>query len=279
MQTLFLPEYDARICYHDLPGREPVCVYLHGLGWSSSAAFPRVVREPRLAPYRSLLIDLVGFGFSDRPPGFPHTLESHAEVVARLLDYLGLRGCHVVGHSMGGSVGIALATARPDLVGSLLVAEGNLEPVDATFSRTILDLSPGEEAYVATGHLEIVARVAGWAAGDQAPGWLGWFAGTLRASDPWAVYRSAAALVGCRLREAFAALPMPRVFVFGSESLPDRLEAVLAADGVPMAAVPGAGHLMMTENPEAFAAIVAGIVSSEGVPAGYRHARSPDALA
>lgn len=113
MDSLYFPELDAHLCYHDLPGQEPVCVYLHGLGSASSADFPAIARDPRLSPYRSLLIDLLGFGFSDHPTAFPHTLEAHAEIVARLLDHLELRQCHVVGHSMGGSVAIALAANWP----------------------------------------------------------------------------------------------------------------------------------------------------------------------
>src|SRR5215213_6738202 len=141
-----LPDLAADLCYHDLAGGEPAWVYLHGMGSASSADFPAVVRQPLLAPYRALLIDLLGYGFSDRPGGFSYTLEAQAATVAQLLDALGVRGCHLIGHSFGGSVAIALAAARPDLVGSLVVAEPNLEPEDATLSRMIVAQS--EEAYV-----------------------------------------------------------------------------------------------------------------------------------
>jgi pimeloyl-ACP methyl ester carboxylesterase len=156
MDSLYLPELDAHLCYHDLPGQEPVCIYLHGLGSASSADFPAIVRDPRLSPYRALLIDLLGFGFSDHP-AFPHTLEAHAEIVARLLDHLELRQCHVIGHSMGGSVAIALAGARPDLVSGLVVAECNLDPEDATFSQMIVDQAGSEETYVASGQAALIA--------------------------------------------------------------------------------------------------------------------------
>ena len=65
MRAHFLPEIGASLCYHDLPGRGPVCVYLHGLGSASSADFPEVAHHPRLAPYRALLVDFLGFGFSE----------------------------------------------------------------------------------------------------------------------------------------------------------------------------------------------------------------------
>jgi pimeloyl-ACP methyl ester carboxylesterase len=267
MDSLYFPELDAHLCYHDLPGAEPAAVYLHGLGSASSADFPRLARDPRLASSRAVLIDLLGFGFSGQPTAFPHTLEAHAATVACVLDHLGLRQCQVVGHSMGGSVAIALAAARPDLVAGLVVAECNFDPEDATFSQMIVDQSPSEAAYVASGHAAVIAQAEAWAAADPAEGS---FPGTLRAADPRAVYRCAVALVGCHLREAFFGLAMPRTYVFGSHSLPHPHAPLLAARGVPVAVVPEAGHGMVSENPEAFAAIVASARSGDEIPVPYR---------
>ena len=267
MDNLYFSELYAHLCYHDLPGAEPVCVYLHGLGSASSADFPRITRDPQLATYRALLIDLLGFGFSDHPASFPHTLEAHADTVARLLDHLALRQCHVVGHSMGGSVAIALAARRPDLVSGLVVAECNFDPHDATFSQMIVDLSPSEEDYVASGHADVIAQVEGWAAAD--PG-VGGFAGTLRAADPRAIYRCSVALVGCHLRETFFDLGMPRTYVFGEQTLPHHHQPLLEAGGVPVAVVPESGHGMVVENPDAFAAIVAATLSGGEIPLPYR---------
>jgi pimeloyl-ACP methyl ester carboxylesterase len=267
METLDLPEFEARLCYHDLSGAEPACVYLHGLGSASSADFPRIARDPRLAAYRALLIDLLGFGFSSQPATFPHTLEAHAETVARLLDHLGLNGCHVIGHSMGGSVAIALAAARPDLVSGLVVAECNFDPEDATFSQTIVDQAASEDDYVAAGHARITAQAEEWAAADPA---IGSYLGTLRAADPRAVYLCSVALVGCHLRETFFGLDMPRAYIFGAQTLPHHHVPLLAAGGVPIAVVPEAGHGMVGENPEAFAAIVASTIAREEIPPPYR---------
>jgi pimeloyl-ACP methyl ester carboxylesterase len=267
MHSLYFPELDAHLCYHDLPGEESACVYLHGLGSASSADFPRIARDPQLAPRRAVLIDLLGFGFSDHPGAFPHTLEAHAETVARVLDHLTVRHCHVVGHSMGGSVAIALAAMRPDLVSGLVVAECNFDPEDATFSQMIVDQSPSEEAYVASGHADVIAQAEGWASSEPE---FGSFPRTLRAADPRAIYRCSVALVGCDLRETFFALPMPRTYVFGAQTLPHRHQPLLAAGGVPVAVVPEAGHGMVGENPEAFAAIVSSTLLGDPVPLPYR---------
>ena len=272
MQNLYLPELDAHLCYHDFPGEEPACVYLHGLGSAASADFPRIASDSRLAHYRAVLIDLLGFGFSDRPSAFPHTLEAHAATVARVLDHLALRRCHVIGHSMGGSIAIALASARPDLVSGLVVAECNFDPEDATYSQMIVDQAPSEEDYVTSGHADLIAQAEGWAAAAPA---FGSFPGTLRAADPRAIYRGAVALVGCHLRETFFGLGLPRTYVFGAQTLPHHHEPLLAAAGVPMAVVPEAGHGMVGENPEAFAAIVASTLSGDPIPLRYRPPDAP----
>ena len=138
MESIFLPKWQAFLRYHDLPGRSPTRVYLHGLAISSSSAsFTKVVMKPDLTDHRSLLIDFLGFGFSDKPKEFSYTHEDQARAIAGLLDYLDLRDCEFVGHSMGGSVAITLAALRPELVSRLVVAEGNLDPGGGQTSKRV----------------------------------------------------------------------------------------------------------------------------------------------
>ena len=267
MHSFYLPEFAARLRYHDLPGARTPCVYLHGLGSASSADFPRIAIDPQLAGDRAVLIDLMGFGFSDHVEAFPHTLPAHAETVASLLDHLGLQQCHVIGHSMGGSIAIALAAARPDLVSGLVVAECNFDPEDATFSQSIVDLAPTEEAYVAWGHGKILRDAEDLASTDPI---AGSFPATMRVADPRAVYRCSQALVTCQLRETFFGLSIPRTYIFGAQTLPHHHLPMLRAAGVPVAIIPDAGHIMLLEQPEAFAAIVASTLAGEEIPASYR---------
>lgn len=257
MHSLYLADLDAHLSYHDLAGQAPVCVYLHGFGSASSADFPNIARDPQLVPYRALLVDLLGYGFSGKPASFPHTIEDHAEVIARLLDHLGLRDCHVIGHSMGGPIAIALAADRPDLVASLIVVEPNLDPEDAFFSGTVVARWTTEEEYLTSGHDALIAEAEEEARAMPTSLVVGSYAETLRAADPRAVYRCARALVACDVRETFFGLAKPRTYVYGARTLPHRHEAWLVAGGVPIAVVPDAGHDIPAENPEAFAGIVA----------------------
>lgn len=106
------PEGD-QIRWVELPGQEPPRVYVHGLGATSPAYFTQVAVHPLLAGHRSLLIDLLGHGISDRPTAFDYTLASHADALADALTAAGASGAEVIAHSMGGSVAIVLAARHP----------------------------------------------------------------------------------------------------------------------------------------------------------------------
>jgi pimeloyl-ACP methyl ester carboxylesterase len=263
MQSFYLADQAAFLRYLDLPGKEPVCVYIHGLGAASSADFPAIAHAPRLAPYRALLIDLLGFGYSDGPPAFSHTFEAHATVVARLLDKLGLRNCLLIGHSLGGSIAIALAAARPDLLSGLVVAEPSLDADDAFFSGTIVARWPTEAEYLARGHAAVLAEESAEACTAPSSASAGNYVGTFQAVDPRAVYRSCKALVVCSLRETFFALSLPRTYVYGARTLPHRHELWLAESDVKICVIPDAGHDMPADNPREFAGVLARTIGCE----------------
>lgn len=265
MKSLFLPQWGAFLRYHDLPGRNPARIYLHGLAVSSSSAgFLRVALDPGLIGHRSLLVDFWGFGFSDRPQGFSYTHEAQARAIEALLDHLGLQGCALVGHSMGGSVAITLAALRSDLVSCLVVAEGNLDPGGGPTSRRIAEQS--EREFVSNGYRELLDEVRAEAVnGDPS---LAAFAGTLQVAAPHAVHRSAVGIVeGTHptVRQRFYDLPILRSYVFGDRRIPpDEASAApdapypghLEEEGIRVYAVPDAGHLMVVDNPTGLAKVV-----------------------
>ena len=78
----------AHLRFHDLPGAGAPIVFLHGLGCACSCDCPRIAAEPALAGRRSLLLDLLGFGLSDRLSSFGYTVEEHAQPVCDLVTCL-----------------------------------------------------------------------------------------------------------------------------------------------------------------------------------------------
>ena len=128
MKALQLPDDRAFIRYIELPGEDPPLIWLHGWQCSSTGELLPAAVQPPLQGRRSLLVDFLGHGYSDKPLDFKYGLEEHARTVAALLESTGLRECGLVGHSMGGAIGILVAATRPDLVSLLVMAEGNVGP-------------------------------------------------------------------------------------------------------------------------------------------------------
>lgn len=67
------------------------------------------------AHHRVVAVDLLGHGGSEKP-GSGYTPENQAKLVAEALQRLGVEEATVVGHSLGGSVSVALAENDPQLV-------------------------------------------------------------------------------------------------------------------------------------------------------------------
>lgn len=86
------------------PGREPPepLVVVHGYPTSS---FDYAEVAPALAEHRRVvLVDLLGFGLSDKPDQ-RYTMAGQADVVAGVLDRLGITRCALLTHDMGDTVG------------------------------------------------------------------------------------------------------------------------------------------------------------------------------
>jgi pimeloyl-ACP methyl ester carboxylesterase len=248
----------AALAYLDLAGTsaELVSVYLGGLGSCGLVAFAPVVAHPTVAGRgRHVLVDLIGSGWSDHDDSFGHTIEEHAGTVASLLDGLKLQRVHLVGHSLGGSVAIVLAARRPDLVGTLVVAEPNLDPGVGTFSRELASFA--EDEFVRTGHAEVVSLLLDQArAGDVN---AAEFARTVRRWSSRGLHRTACSLLADReptFRAQFASLPMDRRYV-GGELTGESLDGVRAT-GCDVRVVPDAGHVLMTDNLDGFVAAAVG---------------------
>lgn len=72
--------------------------------------------------HRVVAIDLLGHGGSEKP-GSGYTPPNQAEFVAQALERLGVSDAEVVGHSLGGSVAVALAEQSPQLVDRVVIID------------------------------------------------------------------------------------------------------------------------------------------------------------
>ncbi|MEJ7839842.1 MAG: alpha/beta hydrolase [Thermomicrobiales bacterium] len=253
------PEIDIS-CF-DLPGSDPIAaplLLLHGLGADAATTYAHIASSPSLSPSRRILVDLAGFGKSHAPDSWSATIEEHASLIAVLLDRLLLRPGVVVGHSLGGSIAISLATQRPDLVSRLIVAEPNLDPNSGTFSGQITRFT--ERAFLERGHSMIVRALH--LEERRNPGSQPSFAETVAAADPRVLHRTAVSLREPRsfsFRNQLETLSIPKRFIAGEDCIenltlrnnPYRIDLITIAE---------AGHVMMHDDPDAFVRAVSGFL-------------------
>lgn len=98
-------------------------ILIHGLG-SSTADWEHQL-ESFSRVFNLVLVDLRGFGQSEKPPG-PYNIPVMAEDILRLMDHLELNQAHVLGISLGGWTGLQLAAVTaPERLHSLTVVNSS----------------------------------------------------------------------------------------------------------------------------------------------------------
>jgi 2-succinyl-6-hydroxy-2,4-cyclohexadiene-1-carboxylate synthase len=260
----------VRLAY-EVVGRGVPVTFLHGFSqggaiWRETASLLPANR------WSCLLLDLRGHGGTEAPPGSPVTLEACGADVLAAWDRLEIRRSHLVGYSMGGRLALHLASRRPERLLSLVVVgahagfEGRERAErrrqDEQLARRIE--TEGIEWFV--DHWSSLPLFAGIARrGPQ-------FQEALRAvrlrNRPEGLAASLRGM-GAGATEPFwnrlIAISCPALFVAGEEDETYRRQAERLASSVAsgrVAVVPGAGHAVHLEQPQAFARLLADHLSS-----------------
>ena len=108
----------GRVHYVD-EGTGPVILLCHG-NPTWSFLYRDIIRELK-DHFRCIAQDYLGFGLSDRPPGFGYRVEEHATVVGELVDHLGLDDYLSMGQDWGGPISMAVGTDRADRVRGVIL--------------------------------------------------------------------------------------------------------------------------------------------------------------
>ncbi|MFG2104673.1 alpha/beta fold hydrolase [Micromonospora echinaurantiaca] len=235
-------------------GRRPLLLLLHGMGATGEVWLPWAPLLERRWAGRWLAPDLAGHGWS--PPLPQYSFAGLAGQVAG-----GLKPGDrlvVLGHSLGGVVGLALAARTAGLTVDAVVGLG----IKAVWSPSELDRAA-----------ELAARPVTWfATRDEAArrylkvaGLTGLFApehpvveaGLRQVDGRWRLAMDPAAFaVGePRLPALLAATDVPVVLARGERD-PMVSDEQLKELGVPVVTLPGLGHNAHVEDPEAVLALV-----------------------
>jgi len=124
-----------RIHYLD-QGKGPAVVWLHGSGSGAGGYSNFKGNYPHLVEhgYRNIVMDLIGYGYSDKPDNIEYPVELFVECVKQTLDHIGLSKYTLVGNSLGGAVALRFAVDHPANVEKLvLLAPGGVENIPDYF--------------------------------------------------------------------------------------------------------------------------------------------------
>jgi pimeloyl-ACP methyl ester carboxylesterase len=222
----------------------PPLILIHGAGglhsdWSAALRA------------RGAALDLPGHGSS--PGAARSTAPEYAEDVAALMDALGLERAIIAGHSLGGAIALTLALEHPARVsGLILVAAG----AKLAVHPDILDNLQS--------NLEAAAlRLSGWFwAASVDPALKQAQHTRLLAALPGALLADFSAANSFDARARLGEIHAPTLIVCGEDDVmtPPKFSRYLhdRIAGSKLAIIPGAGHMLPLEQPDALDAEIGG---------------------
>lgn len=255
--------YTLQLSYlHTSRGAETL-LYLHGLG-SSKEDFLGAWQVPEWANFTLAAFDAPGCGATGGyRHGVPLGVDDIVSAAEAFVTHLELSDLTVIGHSMGGLVGLLFVERNPGLVRRFVNIEGNLGPEDcAIYSRRVFRQQFLGRARKFMDDLEEEMRQSGIAgftcAADQlrknvqCPAFFDYCRSIVDYSD----HRP--------LRAEFLDLQLPKLYVHGSENVGLSHIPLLHEHGVQVCSVPEANHFPLYSNPDSVYAALVGFMRETG---------------
>lgn len=120
----------ARVHYQEFgDAANPAMILIHG--YTASVYVWKTV-APMLADvgFHVIAVDLLGFGYSEKPSWFDYSIQSQARMVSRFMNRLGIGKATIIGSSYGGAVALNLTLDNSESVEKLVLVDAvcNDEP-------------------------------------------------------------------------------------------------------------------------------------------------------
>ena len=99
----------------------PPLVFVHGVGAGSSSFMWRKNFDPLARDFRVYAIDLLGFGFSDKPSTAPYSADLYVELITDFIREVAGYPANIVASSLGAAYTIRVADEHPELIKSMVL--------------------------------------------------------------------------------------------------------------------------------------------------------------
>ena len=225
-------------------------LYIHGLG-ESGLCFESLILQEQLRQWSHLVLDLEGYGKSLWPVA-PKSLEQHADSLASWLQFKSISPVILLGHSMGGVIGLILSEKYPELVKGFINVEGNISIEDCTFSSQAASYSL--EDFQTYGFDTI--RNGVYSSGLEDPALRSYYP-SLCFCQPQTYHLNSSELVefsrDAQLAKRLGSLKIPLIYLLGNPRGTGELSrSMLTASGVEWRAIEDAGHWPFIDRPKIF---------------------------
>lgn len=96
-------------------------VFVHGIGAGASSFMWRRNFDQLARDFRVYALDLLGFGFSDKPASAPYSADLYVELIADFIREVVGAPARLVANSLGAAYSVRVACEQPELVHSLVL--------------------------------------------------------------------------------------------------------------------------------------------------------------
>ncbi|MEX3941722.1 alpha/beta fold hydrolase [Paraburkholderia sp. BR10937] len=238
--------------YSGTHSSEPL-LFIHGLGCASSSDYPPVTGSHSCSKRRSLLVDLTGAGFSDKPEDGKYDSDNQANVLSNFVTSEPFTQVNLFGHSAGAFIALKLAKRLPVQVSTVILCAPGLNDYGKAMLSEITSMT--EAQFVAEGCSQLLAQLRA-AGGNDA--WLGPFA----VASPHAIYQWARSALDDNAQDWLGDLA--RLNARKGVILPDTVTSCEIAPfeqaGCAVELVADTEHMMAYDNPDGLALAISNIL-------------------
>ena len=231
------------IDYFFRPGQKETIVYLHGLGCSKSDFF-NAIEQDSLKAYSLLSFDFPGHDGSN----YPETIGMNdlVEITNKVLKKLDIQWVILIGHSMGGIVGLLFAMKYIEKVKAFINIEGNLIDEDCFFTRKIVE--GGYEKFKSKTFRDFKQSLA-----KRDNTGARKYAENLKSVLPKSFWDYSESMVeitdDADLLQKFVSLKIPKLFIYGSENNKLSYIPKLKENKIETSEIVDSNHFPQFDNP------------------------------